>query len=96
MESDARNLKKQWLAEQMASARTAFPLSTEQLKCLFQDVRQEIDNVGCDHTRRLTDKWLSDRRIPPAKVFAWLDENGGYCDCEVVANAGDHFDTNRE
>jgi len=29
--------------------------------------------VGCDHTRRLTLKWLANRKIPPDAVLEWLD-----------------------
>jgi hypothetical protein len=95
MDAEARRLKKQWLADQKASARAAFPLPDEKLAELFRDIEVEFMRVGCDHTRRLTLKWLANRKIPPDAVLEWLDEHGGFCDCEVVANAGDHFETNR-
>lgn len=28
-------------------------------------------------------------------TIAWLKANGGYCDCEVVTNAADHWEQNR-
>jgi Protein of unknown function (DUF2695) len=28
-------------------------------------------------------------------VAAWLENNGGFCDCEVILNARDHWEENR-
>ena len=28
-------------------------------------------------------------------IVAWLEENGGFCDCEVSANSRDHWERNR-
>jgi hypothetical protein len=41
---------------------------------------------GCDRTRRLTEQWLLQRGHNVLAVLAWLDTQGGYCDCEVLAN----------
>ena len=95
MDDEARRLKKQWLADQAAAARAAFPLPDDQLAALFRDVEAEFNREGCDHTRRLTEGWLARRNIPAGPVLEWLDDHSGYCDCEVVANAGDHFESYR-
>jgi len=95
MDDEARRLRKQWKADQKASARAVFPLPDAQLVALFRDVELEFNRVGCDHTRRLTEKWLTDQNIPAEPVLQWLDDHGGYCDCEVLANAADHFESNR-
>lgn len=47
----------------------------------------EIPNQGCNHTRAITDAWLVEHGHPLEQVHQWLEEHGGYCDCEVLANA---------
>jgi hypothetical protein len=43
-------------------------------------------NHGVTFACRLTEEWLRNRGHDVRAVFAWLDANGGYCDCEVLAN----------
>ena len=95
VDDEARRLKKQWQSARKAAARGAFPLREAQLEALFRDVEARLQQVGCEHSQRLTLTWLLEHGIVPEPVIAWLDENGGYCDCEVVANAGEHFASNR-
>ena len=81
-----RELKKQWQRQQQAAARAALPLPDDQMKVLFEYLDIELPKHGCDDTRRITEKWLKDHNVEEKKVLAWLDNNGGFCDCEVLAN----------
>lgn len=90
-----RDRKKAWKAEQKASARNAFPLSDDQLASLFQFVETSVDNNGCDHTRRFSETWFVSNNIPRDPVIAWLEANGGFCDCEVIFNAMEAWEENR-
>lgn len=47
---------------------------------------RELPVYGCDHTRRLTTRWLEEHDLPVSEIFAWLDSQGGSCDCEILAN----------
>jgi len=31
-------------------------------------------------------QFLMEKRLNMPKVMSWLNENGGYCDCEVLQN----------
>ena len=81
-----RELKKEWQRQQRAAARAALPLPDNQVKALFDHLDTELPKHGCDHTRRITEKWLRDHHLAVEEVLVWLDNNGGYCDCEVLAN----------
>jgi hypothetical protein len=35
----------------------------------------------------ITNKWLENQGLTVAKVLEWLNSNGGYCDCEALANS---------
>ena len=95
MDEEARQLKKQWKTAEKIAARAKFPLSDDKLESLFADVEAAIKDVACDHSLRATRKWLGDRNLDIQAVIAWLEENGGFCDCEVVANACQHWEENR-
>ena len=84
--------KRRWREGQRAEARAALPLPFEELKVMFDMLDAALARHGCDHTRRLTRLWLEGRRHDTQHVFAWLDEHGGFCDCEVLANVERHVD----
>ena len=44
--------------------------------------------VGCDHTLRHSRAWLRERfgRRSVAPLARWLENRGGFCDCEVLMN----------
>jgi hypothetical protein len=95
MDSSDRDRKRAWKNEQKTSAQAAFPLPNEVLEQLFAAVDSAVEEHGCDHTFRYTEKWLRESGRERDATFTWLREHGGYCDCEVVANAYDHWEQNR-
>ncbi len=76
-----------WRAEEREAAKARLPLPDSEMQALFDMLDQRLPEAGCDHTRRLTDGWLRARDRPVEEVHPWLDGNGGFCDCEVLANA---------
>ena len=87
-----KELKRQWREGQRAEARAELPLEIDELKTMFDMLDAELPRHGCDHTRRLTRRWLEGRGHDAEPVFAWLDQHGGCCDCEVLANVEQHVD----
>jgi hypothetical protein len=45
-----------------------------------------------NHTLRLTRAWLAKYKVQPEPVLEWLEEHGGFCECEVVLNAAFRFE----
>ena len=88
--SDSRDTRKEalkrWKDSQRATARAKLPLPNDELQALFDMLDRDLPRNGCDHTRRLTEAFLRERGHEIETVFAWLDDNGGFCDCEVLAN----------
>lgn len=95
MNSNDRDRKKEWRREQRQLARAAFPMSDALLESLFNMVNEHVEDSGCDHTFRFTKHWITEHRQAEASVLDWLSSHGGFCDCEVVANAADHWEQNR-
>lgn len=44
------------------------------------------DHPACDHTLRDTLAFLQERKLDASPIVEWLEEHGGYCDCEVRLN----------
>lgn len=73
--------------DERAKARALLPLPDAEMKALFDMLDQHLPERGCDHSRMLTEEWLRSHGHPVDPVIQWLDANGGFCDCEVLANA---------
>lgn len=92
MDRADRERKRAWKAQERAVARSAFPLSNELLESLFSSVEECVEANGCDHSLRFTEQWIEASKQPREPLIAWLQRNGGCCDCEVVANAQNHWE----
>lgn len=96
MDPEQRQAMKQMVkARERAQARARFPLADDVLQAFFADLEKRVDANGCDDTRRFAEEWLAARGHNTEAVIAWLAAAGGYCDCEVVANAMPHWSDNR-
>jgi hypothetical protein len=95
VKSSDRDLKKNWKLQQRELARAAFPVADPVLESLFDFVESNVDDHGCNHSLRFTTQWISEHEQPEKPILEWLAAHGGYCDCEVAANAADHWEQNR-
>lgn len=71
--------------------RAGLPLSPDLLRALFDFLDVQLSEVECDNTLKYAAIFLSERRLEAATVLKWLEGNGGFCDCEVLANVEEHF-----
>ncbi|MFN8358180.1 MAG: DUF2695 domain-containing protein [Spirosomataceae bacterium] len=68
------------------------PISKDVFDNLFDVLDIHLEEHGCDHTSKLTLQFLRDNEIEDIeKVLDWLEENGGFCDCEILANVEELF-----
>ena len=65
------------------------PIPKQDLKELFDFLDREARY--CDHTLKKTTKFLRAKGHPLEQVIPWLQEHGGYCDCEVMFNVFTKF-----
>lgn len=68
----------------------SIPIPHLDLRDLFDFLDRE-DAPECDHTLRETTEFLVSRSLDPAIVTPWLQQHGGYCDCEVIYNVEEKF-----
>jgi len=94
MDNKKQELKKRWKKAEKDAARSMFPLPNDKMEAMFDAVEITLEDAGCDHSLRMTTEWLRSNGVDVTAVVTWLKNNGGYCDCEVVANARDHWEEN--
>lgn len=46
---------------------------------------------GCDHTSLITREWAQHQAVAFDVLAAWCLDNGGHCDCEVLADCEQHW-----
>jgi len=64
----------------------ALPAKQEEIENLFDYLDRRLKDESCVHNLRFTMQFLMEKRLNMPKVMSWLNENGGYCDCEVLQN----------
>lgn len=97
MDKDEKERRKQVLNElrekQQKEFEQSLPTDREVFENLFDFLDTQLEENGCDDTNKLTKEFLSKNKIDNIEtVLNWLAENGGYCDCEILANVEEKFE----
>jgi Protein of unknown function (DUF2695) len=80
-------------AAEAGGVRESLPITAQQMRSLFDFVDEQLSDSECDHSLRHTLAFLESQGIAPDPVVAWLRDAHGYCDCEVLFNAEEKFDS---
>ena len=68
-------------------------MSEDKFIPLFELLDAQLHERGCDHDLKLTEQILLNLCVKDVlSVLAWLEEQGGYCDCEVIMNVEQKFE----
>ncbi len=91
--------RKQIAKELKLKARQEFennlPMTNENFKGLFDYLDKQLTDNACDHSLKLSNDFLQSLKLDNIdEITDWLGENGGNCDCEVLANVEEKFDDN--
>jgi hypothetical protein len=92
-EEKARNkeLKQQVRDAERERLRTSLPCTPEKMRQLFEFLAAKIEDSGCPDTLENTLQFLRSQSLPEQGIIKWLDDSGGFCDCEVLYNAEEKF-----
>lgn len=92
--TDKKAKLRAWRDAEHAKARLEFPLSDQMLAEFFAGIESLRATHGCFHDTRHAEATLVSLECSTddiERVFAWCESNGGYCDCEIVANTEQHW-----
>ncbi len=93
MNKEQRKAKiKQYKDEQKNKFINSLPVSRDIFHKLFDYLDKRLSEEDCNNNLEMTEEFLKQCNIPIEEVEDWLIENGGGCDCEVLANVEDLFD----
>jgi Protein of unknown function (DUF2695) len=91
-----KDKRKDVLRQLKAKEKENFDNSLPMEKEIFQELFDHLDEkLGdeCDHSLTMTTEFLKEKGIENIdKVVGWLNDNGGYCDCEVLMNVEEKFE----
>ena len=93
MSEDERERRRAILRDLKERERAQFIASLPASKSDIRDLFVSLDNTDepCDHTLNRTREFLRERGLPEEKAVEWLEEHGGFCDCEVISNVEDEW-----
>ena len=80
-----KGLKEKFKKEEDNSILNSIPISLNHLQNLFIYL-DNLDDLNCGHSYNHTIDFLSSNNLDVHSVIDWLEQNGGYCDCEVLYN----------
>lgn len=72
--------------EARRKVRESLPASPVTLKALFTHIDSKLESGECDDTLRHAREFIRNKGLSEEALISWLESNGGYCDCEVLAN----------
>ena len=62
----------------------SLPAGQYDIEELFDFLEIKLEKEECNHSLRFAMQYMMENRLNFPKVTAWLNENGGYCDCKVL------------
>lgn len=81
-----KELLKKYINDQKDDFEKSLPFSKDLFEKLLDTLDERLEIDGCDDILKYTIKFLKENKLPLENAISWLNENGGYCDCEVLAN----------
>lgn len=88
--TDKKRLQQELRKREKQAFIDSLPMSQELFKRLFDCLDERLEQ-GCNHTLDITLEFLENNDIPVNTAVEWLNRNGAYCDCEVLANIEEPF-----
>lgn len=77
---------KQMNGEELEKFFASLPITKEKLEELFEFIEDELYETECDDTARFAMQFMLNENLPFPKILAWLNANGGHCDCKIMEN----------
>ena len=61
------------------------PARQHSISEMLDYIEDELYDSSCNDTLQYAMKYMMENRMDFPKLTSWLNENGGYCDCKVMA-----------
>jgi hypothetical protein len=74
----------QMSGEELRAFLDTLPADQETISELLDFIEDELYGSECNHSLQNAMRFMMENRLNFPKITSWLNENGGYCDCEVM------------
>ena len=89
--AEKKKLKQELRRKEKQAFEESLPMSRKAFSELFDYLDAKSAEQSCNHTLSITLRYLESRNISADNFVEWLNEKGGYCYCEVLANVEEYF-----
>jgi hypothetical protein len=90
---ERKEILNQIAEKELIEFRNGLPVEENIFPKLFDFLDAELGKKGCNHSTILTKTFLEKNELSNSTdVIEWLADNGGFCDCEILANVEDLFE----
>jgi hypothetical protein len=74
----------QMSGEELEEFLASLPAGQYDIEDLFDFVEDKLEREECNHSLRFSMQYMMENRLNFPKTSAWLQQNGGFCDCKVL------------
>jgi hypothetical protein len=74
----------QMSGEELEEFLAKLPAGRYDVEDLFDFLEDKLETTECNHSLRFSMQYIMENRLDFPKLTAWLQQNGGYCDCKVM------------
>ncbi len=74
----------QMSGEQLRAFLDTLPAEKEQFEDLFDFIEFRLEREQCNHSLRFAMQFMMENHLNFPRLTAWLQQNGGFCDCKVL------------
>jgi hypothetical protein len=90
--SEKKRLKQKFREDNKKAFYDSLPMSKELFQQLFDFLDKKSESgERCTEEHTFAIEFLVRNNIPVEPVLTFLEEHGGYCDCEVLSNVEEKF-----
>jgi len=74
----------QMSGEELEAFLDQMPAGQYDIEDLFDYLEDKLEREECNHSLRFSMQFMMENRLNFPRLSAWLQQNGGYCDCKVL------------
>jgi len=71
--------------EELQAFLDSLPAGQDTISEMLDFIEDELSVSECNHSLQFAMKFMMDNRLNFPRLTSWLNDNGGYCDCKVMA-----------
>ena len=80
------------MKKELKAFRESLPMKEMDFLPLFDFLDSELSQNNCQHDFSLLENYCKQKELDFFALAKWFKEQGGFCDCEIIANVEEQFE----